>query len=269
LLGNTPLFTFQRKLALKVLVPSPVSRSKTDFFKNPEAATIPLASLTAAVGLFETSNLALPEPWDPATKPTPLLVYGGASAVGAFVIQLAKKANIHPIIAVAGNGIRFVESLINRSKGDTIVDYRNGDEAVVSGIQKALNGAKIEYAYDAVCEKNSFVNISRVLDPNGRVTYVLPIDEAVIPNTVYRHRTSVADVHKEYKDFGFVHFQNMARGLAEGWFKGHPHQVVEGGLGGVEKALKNLKDGKASAVKYVFRIGDAGEGEVAEGLGGH
>jgi len=78
--------------------------------------------------------------------------------------------------------------------------------------------------------------------------------ENAIPKTVYGHKTLVRDVHKEYKDFAFVHFQNIAKGLSEGWFKGHPHEVVEGGLGGVEKELKNLKGGKASAVKYVFRI---------------
>jgi len=44
--------------------------------------------------------------------------------------------------------------------------------------------------------------------------------------------------------------------LQEGWFTGHPFEVVPGGLGGVEQALRNLKEGKASAVKYVFRIGE-------------
>ena len=48
----------------------------------------------------------------------------------------------------------------------------------------------------------------------------------------------------------------MARGLQEGWFKGHPREVVSGGLGGIQQALENLKDGKASAMKYVFRIAD-------------
>jgi len=38
--------------------------------------------------------------------------------------------------------------------------------------------------------------------------------------------------------------------------KPHPHVVVEGGLAGIEKALTDLKEGKASAIKYVFRIRD-------------
>jgi NADPH2:quinone reductase len=102
-----------------------------------EAATLPLATMTSAVGLYQ--RLGLPEPWCPA-KPTgkqPLLVYGAASAVGAFAIQFAKLSGLHPIIGVAGRGILFAESLIDKSKGNAIIDYRNGDEAVITGIKSA------------------------------------------------------------------------------------------------------------------------------------
>jgi NADPH:quinone reductase len=51
-------------------------------------------------------------------------------------------------------------------------------------------------------------------------------------------------------------FRYIARGLAEGFFKPHPHEVIPGGLEGVEKGLRNLAEGKASAVKYVFKIGE-------------
>ena len=56
------------------------------------------------------------------------------------------------------------------------------------------------------------------------------------------------------QDFGAVMFKFFERGLEQGWFKGHPFQVVPGGLGGLESGLGNLKTGKASAFKYVFRI---------------
>lgn len=61
-------------------------------------------------------------------------------------------------------------------------------------------------------------------------------------------------VHQTDREFAAAWFRLFAMGLKEGWFSGHPHEVVAGGLGGIEKALQNLKDGKASAVKYVFRI---------------
>ena len=66
----------------------------------------------------------------------------------------------------------------------------------------------------------------------------------------------MGESHKGDKDFAYIYYRYIARGLAEGWFTPHPVEVVEGGLGGLEKALTNLKAGNASAVKYVFRIAD-------------
>ncbi|KAK9489929.1 hypothetical protein V1508DRAFT_400377 [Lipomyces doorenjongii] len=62
------------------------------------------------------------------TGKQPKLVYGAASAVGAFALQFAKLSGLHLIIGAGGRGILFAESLIDKSKGDAIIDYRNGDE---------------------------------------------------------------------------------------------------------------------------------------------
>jgi hypothetical protein len=45
-------------------------------------------------------------------------------------------------------------------------------------------------------------------------------------------------------------------GLKDGWFTGHPYEVVSAGLNGVQTGLQKLMDGKASAVKYVYRIAE-------------
>lgn len=212
--------------------------------------------MTSAVGLY--ARLGLPPPWQPATSPIPLVVYGASSAVGSYAIQFAKKSNIHPIIAVAGHAQSHVEALIDRSKGDTIVDYRSGDEAVVSGLKKALNGAKLVHAFDAVSEKGSYGNICQVLDhESGKITLVLPGKEYEgIPATVQKSTTTVGSVHADLKDFGYVYSRYISKGLEEGWFKAQPQEIVPGGLEGVQTALQNLKDGKASAIKYIFRIAD-------------
>lgn len=233
-------------------------------FKIPEtvsfedAAAIPLAAMTSAIGLH--LRLKLPEPWTPSTTSTstPLVVYGGASAVGAYAIKLAARANIHPIIAVAGRGQPFVETLLDPSKGDAVVDYRKGDEAVVKGIRDALKGAKLYHAFDAVSDHGSYTNIAQVLEAKGgKITLVLPGKKYEgIPEEVEQSLTSVGATHTDGKDFAYVWFRYLARGLGEGWFKPHPVEVVPGGLGGVQSALEKLRDGEASAVKYVFRIAD-------------
>ncbi|KAL9619274.1 MAG: hypothetical protein Q9160_006126 [Pyrenula sp. 1 TL-2023] len=240
-----------------------------------EAATIPLAAGTAAVGLFV--RLGLPEPWLSTEEKLKaigadggLIIYGGASAVGAFAIKLAKESNIHPIIAVAGRGIPYVESLLDKSKGDTVVDYRNGDEAVVKGLQAAIpQGKTLNYAFDAVSEHNSFINISKVLNQDGgNISLVLPgMDFSAIPKGINQTTTQVGNVHnaETIRPFGLAWYRLFGQGLKEGWFSGHPYEVVTGGLAGVETAMKNLSEGKASAVKYVFRIADtegAGKDQV-------
>ena len=225
-----------------------------------EGASIPLAAATAAVGLYV--RLGLPEPWvrdegvRAATKGG-VVVYGAASAVGAYAIKLLRKSEIHPIICVAGRGIPFVEGLIDKSKGDTVVDYRRGDDEVVSGLRRAVpQGEKLRYAFDAVSEKGSYGNIVKVLDEDGgKITLVLPGRKYEgIPAGVKQSLTTVGSVHAELKEFGHAWFRLFGLGLQDGWFTGHPTEVVPGGLGGVQQGLTNLKEGKASAVKYVFRI---------------
>jgi NADPH2:quinone reductase len=225
-----------------------------------EAATIPLAALTSAVGLYV--RLGLPEPWSPAKPkgPHPILVYGAASAVGAYAIQFAKLSGLHPIIGVAGRGIPFAETLIDKSKGDTIVDYRNGNDAVVQGIKDALKGEKLHYSFDGISENGSHENIAAVLDQSGSyVTHVLPPENFApkgfkYPEGIENNLTMVGSVHAADKDFGYVWSQYFTRLLEDGRLKAHPYEERDGGLGGVGQALKDLKDGKASAVKYVFEV---------------
>lgn len=222
-----------------------------------EGAAVPLAALTSALGLY--ARLRLPEPWLPASddQKTPLVIYGASSAVGSYALQLAVKSNIHPIITVAGRARDHVEKFIDRSKGDTIVDYREGDEAVVKGLKEALNGQKLLHAFDDVSEKGSVENLSQVLDPEGAITFVLPGKEYKgFSEKTKLSTTQVGDVHGSLKDFGYVYSRYLSKGLEEGWFKAQPQEIVPGGLAGVEKGLSNLKDGTASAVKYIFKIED-------------
>lgn len=228
------------------------------------AAALPLAYMTAVVGLY--ADQRLPPPWTGAREATPLIVYGAASAVGSYAVQLAVRSDIHPIIAVAGSSAAHVEALIDRSRGDTIADYRGGDEAAVAALQAAVGSLQVFHAFDAVAEHNSNYIISRVLQPTGTINSVLPwVENAAIPASVGRVRTFVGSVHTVNKDLGFVFARYLGRALEQGSFRPQPQEVQPGGLAGIQDALVRLKAGKAHAVKYVFRIADtvgAGKDEL-------
>lgn len=137
---------------------------------------------------------------------------------------------------------------------------------------KQANASEVKYAFDAVSEHNSYQNISRVLSSNGgKITLVLPPKAGAIPDHIEQLLTLVGTVHKDVdpkseegkagiktggKEVGFLFSRLFSRWLEEGWFAGHPYEVVPGGLNGVEQALTNLKKGVNSATKYVFRIAE-------------
>jgi NADPH:quinone reductase-like Zn-dependent oxidoreductase len=189
-------------------------------------------------------------------------------------VKLAVLSNIHPIVAVAGRGLDFVETLIDRSRGDTIIDYRQGDDAVVEALKAALGGEEPEFAFDAVSEKGTISNICRVLNKStGKIAVVLDIPSDLIPEGISRINTAVetsqVDLSNEEstlssskgKNVGITHFTTVmlkfiGRGLNEGWFSPHPHEIVPGGLHGLESALTRLKSGSVSARKLVVRISD-------------
>lgn len=239
-----------------------------------DAATIPLAALTAARSMYR--DLRLPEPWLPVpdAAQTPFLVYGASGAVGAFAIKLAVKANIHPIVAVAGKGIDFVRTLIDPAKGDVVLDYRVGADALYTQMVSALStlvpdGASaglFTRGYEVVGSAAPVAFCARVMRADSRFAFIMPVEgEEEIKKTfrsgVEFSMSSVPLVNGAMGsnepgalDSGFVWMRALARGLSDGWLKPHPWEVVPGGLEGVQKGLERLKAGEASAVKYVYEI---------------
>ena len=241
-----------------------------------EAATVPMAALMASISLFGMLEV-VPSPWTPVPKGVekPLVIYGAAGAVGAFAVKLAKLLDVGPLICVAGRGIPFVESLIG--KDDVVIDYRKGDDALVREMKGFLQERNLMHAFDAVSEKGSFINLSRVLSQNGKLNLVLPYLREDIPDHIEQSTTMAGSLWRDLsqgkvrgdvskgrlglglggQNFGFVFTKLIGRWLNEGKLKPHPFEVVAGGLQGVETALKALREGKASAVKYVVRIAES------------
>ena len=238
-----------------------------------EACTVPMASFVDAIGLFAMLKVTAGT-WDTAkdNRERPLLVYGAASAVGSAVVRLAEIVGVHPVLYVAGRGIPFVEGLIEREKGDVVIDYRKGPENVLRELRKALGRQELEFVFDAISEKGSQDNYWPAMDPeNGKVTFVLGGHRRDIPEGIEQSTTMAGSLWKELiplgerdrlgmgvrgRDFGFAYSRLIGNWLQEKKWKVHPFEVVDGGLRGLEFALKKLRGGKSSATKFVIRIDD-------------
>ncbi|KAH6716467.1 hypothetical protein BKA61DRAFT_479653, partial [Leptodontidium sp. MPI-SDFR-AT-0119] len=67
---------------------------------------------------------------DPVTIPTPLIINGAITTIKSFIIKFTALFNIHLIIDIAEKGIPAVETLLNKSKDDIIINYRLGNNHV-------------------------------------------------------------------------------------------------------------------------------------------
>ncbi|KAI0059165.1 dehydrogenase [Artomyces pyxidatus] len=94
-----------------------------------EGAQLGVASLTALQTLYESHHL--PTPLEPTSTPIPVLVSGGATAVGQYVIQIAKLSGLY-IVATASK------------KNFDFVNPREGVTTIFSGAPVLL-GEDLEY----------------------------------------------------------------------------------------------------------------------------
>ncbi|KAI1854095.1 hypothetical protein JX265_003582 [Neoarthrinium moseri] len=228
-----------------------------------EAATMPTAALTAALALY--SDLRVPTPYDSQhirdkCKNVPFLVYGATTSIGAFGAKLARLSGFYPIIGVAGRAGEFANTLV-----DYVIDYRIGEDAVVQAVEGILKkeqlGGKVPYILDAISEHGSLETTLRLVDPNGTISVMLPPKlfardpkNFEYPAGVTAINAATPQVLSTHKDFAYLWSRYFAKLLEDGRLKAHPYEVVPGGLDGVLTGLRNLRDGKNSGFKYVFRI---------------
>ena len=160
------------------------------------------------------------------------------------------------------------------------MDYRVGTEEMKRLVTEKLNGLECYHGLDCISSKGTWIPISQMLSPStlGKTSYLSVTsgahryDEPEVQKDVKILYTFVGTAHAgkyrpgapmideaEYvlsdPEWAFVLYRYVGRMLADGRMSGHPWEVVEGGLEGVQKGLQRLADGKAKGVKYVYHVG--------------
>ncbi len=132
-----------------------IARKPTNF-SFVEAASVPLAALTAYQSLFDAARLTAEET---------VLVEAAAGGVGGFAVQLARHAGAR----VFGTASSVNHDYVRELGAEHVIDYRQQD--VVAEIQSEL-GVGVDVAYDCI-GGDVFARCAAALKPGGRIVTIL------------------------------------------------------------------------------------------------
>ncbi|KAL1725792.1 chaperonin 10-like protein [Schizophyllum commune] len=241
------------------VAPASVTFAIPDNTTFEEAATLPLAAMTAAIGLFVRLGVPAPEtPEADSNAGKAIIINGAASSVGAYAVQLAKRAGLY-IVGTAGSSKVYAKEL----GADVVIDYReHKGDALIDALVAAIGDRPTPWAYDAVSEHGSALMLARTLSriaKSGKITTVLPIPDeepAQFPAGIAYELTRVATAHTDDANFAAEYYRKFSHWLADGSFKPNRPRVLPGGLQSVAHGLELLETGKVHAEKLVYRIAD-------------
>ncbi|KAH7010627.1 chaperonin 10-like protein [Microdochium trichocladiopsis] len=223
------------------------------------AATLGAGIITLGQALYQSLGLPLPD--EPAKAAFPVLIYGGSTATGSLAIQFAKLSGLEVVTTCSPRHNDFVRGV----GADHVFDYNSPQCA--ADIQKATDN-QLQFAFDTVAtEDTAKICVDAFGTGGGKYTSLSPIpklqrDDVVNLNTMaftavgeafHIGDLSVPAVPEEYA-FA-VKFVRLAQELlTQGRIKAHPFEVRDGGLEGALSGLQEMREGKISGKKLVYKL---------------
>ncbi|KAH6963734.1 chaperonin 10-like protein [Fusarium avenaceum] len=224
-----------------------------------EAATVPLASLTAWLALFSKDSLNI----DRNESDTTVLIWGGSSSVGQYAIQIAAISGFKIITTCSPRSFDLVKSF-----GAThVFDYNDAD--VVKSIKDAA--PNLRYVFDTIGKQTSSTTASQAIDENGgtlctvrpdksftenvtKQTKVTPVLVWTAFNRVIQYKKASFPASEEDHKLGVEFNERLPGWIDEGKIKPNKPKVIPGGLDAVKKGFQEHRDGKISGYKLVYEL---------------
>lgn len=141
-----------------VTVKTGCAAAKPATLTHVQAASVPLAALTAWQGLFDHGGLE---------QGQEVLIHAAAGGVGGFAVQLAKRAGARVTATASAGNAAFVRQL----GADDVIDYRR------CAFQAQLEN--LDLVLDLV-GGNTTVRSLEVLRPGGKLVLAVPVDESTM-----------------------------------------------------------------------------------------
>ena len=201
--------------------------------------------------------------------PEPILIYGGSTPTGLLGIQFAKLSGFTVVTTSSMKNIDYVRS----TGADFVFDYSNADECLAN-IRNATGG-KLRRTWDCVSTADTAVLCARALSSEEDSSYssLLQISPEVLQgvNPKVHVATTIAytafgerfekwgginEAKPQDYEFAKVFFEIAGDLLEAGKLKPVRQIVNHGGKGlrGVLEGLGDLKAGKVSAAKLVYKL---------------
>lgn len=219
-----------------------------------QAATIPLALTTAYTGLYSNKPYGggLEAPVEPIAvgkyAGSAIVVLGGSSSVGQYVIQFAKLSGFSPIVTTSS--VKHTDYL--KTIGAThVVDRNSSLLAQIKNITKQ----PIPFVYDAISERSTQQAGLDVLADGGTMVTVSPVDSQVEGKEAI-HVVGLLTAPAHLKLLETLYSTKLSGWLEEGIIKPNRVEYLPGGLGAIVAGLKRLENNEVSGVKLVVHPQD-------------
>ncbi|KAI0080914.1 GroES-like protein [Panus rudis PR-1116 ss-1] len=238
------------------VVPAEITAKVPSNLTFDQAASIPLGLATSFIALYgsgwERGGAQLPAPWSPEGQGKfaghPIVIFGGSSSVGSYVIQAARLSGFSPIITtVSPHNNDLVKSL-----GAThTIDRHLSPSEIVAEVKK-ITSEPVKYIYDAVSLPDTQKAAVDILAPGGTLLLVLAkaVDVPAGTKVISTFGTVQAPQNRE---FGVELYKNLTKLFESGLIKPNVVEVLPNGLAGIPEGLERMKNNKVSAVKLVAR----------------
>ncbi|VDB83121.1 unnamed protein product [Peniophora sp. CBMAI 1063] len=183
----------------------------------------------------------------------PIVVFGGSSSVGQFVLQLAKLSGFSPIITTASAHNTAYCKLAGATH---VIDYRAVPYTELGRAVADITNEPVEVVYDAVSTPDSQPAALALLAPGGGMIVTGPSQVGTLNRRNADDKLIVmagGNANNEPKrEFTTGMYKALPGLLRDGHIKPNTVEVVAGGLEGVREALQRVVKG-VSGIKLVVR----------------
>ncbi|ODQ54598.1 GroES-like protein [Saitoella complicata NRRL Y-17804] len=223
------------------------------------AATYGIACTTAYQALHQRLGISIPGSLEKA-----VLVWGGATSVGCFAIQLAKLAGATVIATASPDQWEYLKGL----GADVCVDYK--DPEVVKKVKDAAGENGVTYGLDCISEEQTVKAATSCFTGSGKLITLLgtpriansnPDQVTVQPTLVYtilgrafEMRDHEYPASPEDRRVAEQLYEELPEWIQSGKVKPNTTRIVEGGLDGILRGFEEMKSGKVRGEKLVYVI---------------